>query len=440
MTAGSGPICGPAGPATTFGVGGAPPSRSTCTAGVLDPVSGLVRCKEGFEHRPAAVACEVVGGAPAELEAGGAGGEPSSKPKPRAQGGVACAGNPSICDQFELGYCGQGPMSPVCLSGCITDADCGAGWVCTCHDYTSHGGECQPANGCRTDADCGPSLCAAYVGPCGDAGFACIQHQDQCVSDADCSQGHCAYGFIPAGGCTNLAFPARVCESSVCGRPFLVDSDARVACPVATGDWIDAGASRPGVEHLTREERAALAAHWTRMGQMEHASIAAFARFQLQLLALAAPPELVEGCTQALADETAHTLLCFGIASAYAGSSIGPGPLDIDGSLACTSLADVVDLVIAEGCYGETGAALEALEAADAASDPVIFAAYARIARDEQRHAELAFRFVRWAAGQDERVATRVRAALVAGQAVSPAVQDIVESCLYAVLTQRAAA
>jgi hypothetical protein len=332
-------------------------------------------------------------------------------------------------------------MGLVCRSGCITDTDCGAGWVCSCSGYTSHGGECVQANGCRTDADCGPSLCATTSGQCGEPAFACIQQQDQCVSDADCGKGRCTYGFIPAGGGTNLAFPARVCGSDVaCGRPFLVDSDARMARPVATRDWVDAAASRPEVAHLTRSERDALAAHWTRMGQMEHASIAAFARFQLQLLALGAPPDLVESCTQALADETAHTLLCFGLASAYAERHIGPGPLDIDGSLTSTSLADVVDLVIAEGCFGETGAALEALEAADAASDPVIVTAYSRIARDEQRHAELAFRFVRWAIQQDARMASRVRAALVAEQVVSPAVQDVVESCLYAVLTQRAAA
>jgi hypothetical protein len=220
----------------------------------------------------------------------------------------------------------------------------------------------------------------------------------------------------------------------------LVHEQARVAPVAANGAWRSEQRLCPQTEHLTDGERASLAAHWTRMGQMEHASIAAFARFSLQLLALGAPPELVEACTAALADETAHTRLCFDLASAYAGRSLGPGPLDIDGSLTPTSLADVVDLVIAEGCFGETSAALEALEAADGASDPVIVAAYSQIARDEQRHAELAFRFVRWAIEQDARIAARVRTALVAERSVLPGVQDVVESCLYAVLTQRAAA
>ncbi|HTL92218.1 MAG TPA: ferritin-like domain-containing protein [Steroidobacteraceae bacterium] len=220
----------------------------------------------------------------------------------------------------------------------------------------------------------------------------------------------------------------------------MVHNEARVAPVTRSAAWRGSERLKPCVEHLTDSERASLAAHWTKLGQLEHASIAAFARFQLQLLALGAPPDLVEGCTRALADETAHTKLCFELASAYAGRAVGPGPLDIEGSLTPTSLGDVVDLVIAEGCFGETGAALEALEAADGASDPVIVAAYAQIAADEQRHAELAFRFVRWAIQQDAQVAARIRSALVAPRDLPSAVLQVVETCLYAVLAQRAAA
>jgi len=136
-----------------------------------------------------------------------------------------------------------------------------------------------------------------------------------------------------------------------------------------------------------------------------------------------------------LADETAHAKLCFGIASAYAGHAIGPGPLDIARCLDVTSLADIVELVIAEGCFGETGAALEALEAADAAADPVIVAAYAQIARDEQRHAELAFRFVRWAferGGQE--IAQRVAAAVSTPPALSQTTLSVALPCLHALL------
>jgi hypothetical protein len=212
----------------------------------------------------------------------------------------------------------------------------------------------------------------------------------------------------------------------------LVESSARVAPTVVSGAWLAECASKPLVDHLSASERATLAAHWTRMGQLEHASIAAFARFALQLLSLGAPSELVEECTRAMADETAHTRLCFEVASAYAGHAVGPGPLDVAGSLAVTSLADIVDLVIAEGCFGETRAAVEALEAADAATDPVIRAAYEQIARDEERHAALAFRFVRWALEREsEAVAPRLALTLQA-PTTDPLARDIVIPCLRA--------
>jgi hypothetical protein len=254
--------------------------------------------------------------------------------------------------------------------------------------------------------------------------------QDECWSNAECTD----------GGYCGKAAEHRSCDNAVCGRPFLVDHTARVAPIVRTSDWSALGAA-PRLEHLTLAERAALARHWSRLGQMEHASIAAFARFNLQLLALGAPPELVEACTAALADETAHTKLCFQLASAYAGSALGPGPLDVERSLAATSLEDIVDLVLAEGCIGETGAALEALDAADAASDPVIRAAYAQIAADEQRHAELAFRFLRWALQQDAAlVEGRIRAALASDALPSGPARSVVVPCLTALLELRRAA
>lgn len=149
---------------------------------------------------------------------------------------------------------------------------------------------------------------------------------------------------------------------------------------------------------------------------------------------------MVEQCTQALADETAHAKLCFGIASAYAGRAIGPGPLDVSGSLEAASLEDIVDLVLVEGCFGETSAALEALEGADTAEDPFIADAYRRIARDEQRHAELAFRFVAWALERGGApIAERVRQALLSDHAKSASAQAVAAPCLGALLDQRAA-
>jgi hypothetical protein len=164
-------------------------------------------------------------------------------------------------------------------------------------------------------------------------------------------------------------------------------------------DWLAADV-RPDLLGLTALERADLAAHWARLGQMEHASIAAFARFNLQLLSLGAPADLVEACNRALVDETRHTRLCFALASQYGGMPIGPGPLDVENCFENNDLASVMKLVLSEGCIGETVAALDAMEQAATASDSVVHGVLSGIARDEQRHAELAYRFMRWALAQ----------------------------------------
>jgi hypothetical protein len=130
---------------------------------------------------------------------------------------------------------------------------------------------------------------------------------------------------------------------------------------------------------------------------MEHASIAAFARFTLELLAFGAPAELVASASRAMADEVEHARQAFAFASAYAAEPLGPGPLSIDGSLDRSDLDSSVVTAFLEGCIGETVAALEAREAAEGAADPVVRRALAKVADDEARHALLAYQFLRWA-------------------------------------------
>jgi hypothetical protein len=406
----------------TAGSSGSDFTPGVCSRPQVDSRTGLVRCAEGYQHRPTATACT-----PLVEGAGGSATAPGAEAAPI--GGTTSGCDPAACPG-EYAFC-ETQLAPrplqYCAVGCVDDSDCGAAQVCVCGNSDSPtGGSCVSA-ACKTDEDCNAGmLCASYEDGCGLAlaGFACQRQSDECAVAADCAQ---------PGTCITSDDGGRACSQGVCGRPFLVRAEARLPTVVATSAWLLAAA--PRVDHLSAAERAGLAEHWTKLGQMEHASIAAFARFSLQLLSLGAPPALVEACTQALADETAHTQLCFGIASAYAGRALGPGPLDVSGSLAVTSLADIVDLVLAEGCFGETSAALEALEAADTASDPVIAAAYAQIARDEQRHAELAFRFVAWALEREPAaVRERIEAALRSDFARSHGARSVTEPCLSALI------
>jgi hypothetical protein len=376
-----------------------------CTAPEMDAATGIVTCAEGTVHRTRSSRCARANPNAAPLE---------PDPRPPAKGlsvPVDCTNDSSACNEFRHPYCAETPDVPwlnvpygkVCTSRCLTDSDCGDGGLCRCE-----GGEY--------------GICT----------------QDSCDSDADCRQFLCTSYPSSSGGEGREPF---VCDQARGGRPFLVEAEERVAPIAARADWAEGGRAAPRLAHLGGDERAALAAHWTKLGQMEHASIAAFARFQLQLLSLGAPPELVQACNQALVDETAHAQLCFGLASAYAGRAIGPGPLDVSHSLAVTDLADIVGLVIHEGCFGETSAALEALEAATSATDPVVRDVYRTIADDEGRHAELAFRFVQWALGLDRAaVSERVRAILNAPPVVGPASLAVALPCLRALLDAPAVA
>jgi hypothetical protein len=66
----------------------------------------------------------------------------------------------------------------------------------------------------------------------------------------------------------------------------------------------------------------------------------------------------------------------------------------------------------------------------------VIRAAYTQIAQDEQRHAELAFQFVRWALTQNgDSVRGRIQAALQAPELSQHAAREVTLPCLAALLT-----
>ena len=226
-------------------------------------------------------------------------------------------------------------------------------------------------------------------GICGTSGsFQCTTPSDQCITAAQCTGGSCI-----------SQNQHRICSSIQCGRPFLIAEAPRLAAIETRADWLEATLT-PDVSGLTPTQRAQLAAHWARIGQMEHASIAAFARFQLQLLSLGAPSGLVDACNRALADETAHARACFALASSYGGVPVGPARLDIEHCFEDTSLSAIAKLVLREGCIGETVASLQARAAADVAADPAVKRALTRIASDELAHAELAFRFMRWALSQ----------------------------------------
>ncbi len=335
--------------------------------------SGFVKCGDKLPHRVTAEAC-VVPATPSNCDINGA----------------SCATN-ADCVEHGFGSCHQFVgmfVDCLCVYGCQTDADCAPGSVCRCAGdglgpYTTCVGST-----CADDGDCGDELCqfaqADGVGcPFAVQAGNCSTPDDLC--DSDCNK---ITPCIKDDGASQWA-----CSGQACGRPFVVDAHPVVAPAVARDDW----RALVVVPAADAALRARLAAYWTDIALAEHASIASFARHILQLLAIGAPPQLVRDTQQALADEVEHARQGFALASLYAGTGVGPGPLPQATAPGAADAAAILEAVIREACIGETLSALEAQEAARQAEDPALRLVLQKIADDEQRHAELGWRFVQWA-------------------------------------------
>jgi hypothetical protein len=423
-TGGSVASAGSAGAGTA---GSGPSSKGSCQnprPTVVGADTGYEYCEEGFSHRPEIKSC--ISLLPREPE-----GEPGEEED-------QCTSD-ADCTERPYGYCERGnePLPfRYCAYGCIEDSDCAQGQICVCGSFI---GECRPAS-CKSDADCDDgALCASYVNvSCFGSGFACQHPADECMSGKDCQRDDVCVFRHDEG--VRRCQPIDSC--AVAGRPFLVGESSRVAIAEPRADWIS-----EEIEYDARgfsaEERAALGAAWLQNALMEHASVAAFARFTLELLAVGAPADLIRDSNAAASDETRHAKLCFALASEYLGEPAGPGPLHIDGALDEISLEKLVVTAIHEGCVGETVAAVEAAEKLAHAKDPAVCAVLAQISEDETRHAELAWRFVKWALEREPSLRSVVEREFdkVLSQSSAPVVSAVgLDLTRHGVLSERARA
>jgi hypothetical protein len=174
------------------------------------------------------------------------------------------------------------------------------------------------------------------------------------------------------------------------GRPLRDVEGDPILAPItrARGDWVT-----DGDRHAVDLERAR---HWARAAQFEHASVASFAQFSLQLLALGAPADLVARSHRAALDEIEHARLSFALAAAYGHEDVGPGSLPHVAPAFDVTPVEVLRSTLRDGCVAETRAALQARRDLADARTPAEREALVRIADDEERHAELAFATLAW--------------------------------------------
>jgi hypothetical protein len=145
---------------------------------------------------------------------------------------------------------------------------------------------------------------------------------------------------------------------------------------------------------------------WLMQATAEHASVASFAQFSLNLMANAAPSPLLASALRAAQDEVLHADACLAMARAVSSKSAAfeafPAAA-IDGMRA-QSLVDLALATLREGGIAELISTLDAVasvgEAARRGHNSVA-GVWRAIATDESRHALLAWRTIAWSLRRD---------------------------------------
>lgn len=195
---------------------------------------------------------------------------------------------------------------------------------------------------------------------------------------------------VVAGRGGEFACGAWGCTSGTC-RPFQDAGAWLLQCSVSCTGRRPQGMAGSGPKPGTP-----VAVYLAEMARLEAASVHAFRHLKRELVAHGAPRALVRAAERAARDEIRHARMAAALTRRY-GSA--PAPQEMK-ALPIRSLEAMAIENAVEGCVRETLGALIATWQAACAKDPVIRSALTRIARDETRHAALAFRIDGWVKGR----------------------------------------
>ena len=206
-------------------------------------------------------------------------------------------------------------------------------------------------------------------------------------------------GALPLDVCTQVCregegkeirgvYQCRIATTSDAGIAS-VDCDERVAkCAFVAG-------GRPPAGLRARHDVRAfdpIGVYFAEMAHVESAAVMGFEQLAEELLRFGAPAHLVSAAVRASQDENRHARIASAFARRYGAESPS---IEIDPAVG-RSLEDLAIDNCVEGCVIETYGAVVTTWQAQTASDLVIRRAFAKIAEDELRHAELAFAVARW--------------------------------------------
>jgi rubrerythrin len=288
------------------------------------------------------------------------------------------------------------PAPPVVDASLPTDASLP---VDASFDATDAASACAPqnldANPFGTDA-----ACNAYVSvPCGvppeAGGSGCLPDVDLCTA------------VCPNGG---FFFTCYYAPSSCPDGSLLADADVVIECNLCPGNLgrRTRGLADPPAVSPPGGGEGRVGDYLARAAYLEAASIDAFEELAARLAAHGAPRRLRQAAARAAADERRHASVTAALARSFGAEPLVPRPHRATRA----TLESLATENAVEGCVRELMGALVAAHQAAHATDPRIARAMRRIARDEARHAALAWAIDAWATPHLSAAArARVRAA-----------------------------
>jgi hypothetical protein len=240
------------------------------------------------------------------------------------------------------------------------------------------------------------ALPVAATACCSDYSVETIQQVDAFAAEVDDG------GVLPGAVCNSLCKPPlRETIKQVYGCHVVDATDAgitAIACDEHVGHCsaFPVAGGRPPLGLRPRRAVDALdpaGAFFAAMAHVEAAAVDGFVELATALAVHDAPPSLVDAARAAAGDEERHARVAAAFARRY-GASVLP-PVEID-AVAAPSLETLAAANAREGCVLETYGAVVTQWQSRTAGDRAVRRAFANIARDELRHAELAFAVAHW--------------------------------------------
>jgi hypothetical protein len=150
---------------------------------------------------------------------------------------------------------------------------------------------------------------------------------------------------------------------------------------------------------LTPEERARLGETWTRRAAAEYLAVSTFAVLAIDLVAAAAPADVLSLCLRAGIDEVRHAELCLRMIEIYGGKRVlpPPGMSSLPDDPGAPRLHQALANTMLVSCVSETYATTVLSATRDLTVDPTAQEVLTSIYSDEVMHARLGWSYLRYA-------------------------------------------